>query len=205
MARGKYNVYAAQCPTRQALDRIADKWTALIVDLLSQRTYRFGELRRSIEGISHKVLVQTLRSLERDGLVHRQPIASNPPTVEYSLTELGRTLVRPRVDPRLGRGAHRRTAGREGGVFARASDAEPAHTELDRTFLNSRSLQAATWWRVTARRLPMLPRPHQHQCTNPSVWTPLIINPMLSIFTMRPFTTLKISETYICGCFGSCG
>lgn len=95
MARGKYNVYAAQCPTRQALDRIADKWTALIVGLVSQRTHRFGDLCRSIEGISHKVLVQTLRSLERDGLVHRQPIASNPPTVEYSLTELGRTLVRP--------------------------------------------------------------------------------------------------------------
>jgi DNA-binding HxlR family transcriptional regulator len=95
MARGKYNVYAAECPTRQALDRIADKWTALIVGLLSERTHRFGELRRSIEGISHKVLVQTLRSLERDGLVHREPIASSPPTLEYSLTELGRTLVRP--------------------------------------------------------------------------------------------------------------
>ena len=79
MARGKYHVYAAQCPTRQALDRIADRWTALIVGLLAERTHRFGELRRSIEGISHKVLVQTLRSLERDGLVHRQPLATTPP------------------------------------------------------------------------------------------------------------------------------
>jgi DNA-binding HxlR family transcriptional regulator len=95
MARGKYNVYAGQCPTRQALDRIADKWTALIVGLLAERTHRFGELRRSIEGISHKVLVQTLRSLERDGLVHREPLPTNPPTVEYSLTPLGRTLVAP--------------------------------------------------------------------------------------------------------------
>ena len=95
MARGKYNVYAAQCPTRRALDRIADKWTALIVGLLAERTHRFGELRRSIEGISHKVLVQTLRSLQRDGLVHRQPLATNPPTVEYPLTPLGTSLVGP--------------------------------------------------------------------------------------------------------------
>jgi DNA-binding HxlR family transcriptional regulator len=95
MARGKYNVYAAQCPTRQALDRIADRWTALIVGLLAQRPHRFGELGRSIDGISHKVLVQTLRSLERDGLVLRQPLATNPPTVEYSLTALGQSLVGP--------------------------------------------------------------------------------------------------------------
>jgi DNA-binding HxlR family transcriptional regulator len=95
MTRGKYNVYAAQCPTRQALDRIADRWTALIVGLLAERTRRFGELRRSTEGISHKVLVQTLRSLERDGMVHRQPLATAPPTVEYSLTPLGMTLIEP--------------------------------------------------------------------------------------------------------------
>ena len=53
MARGKYNVYAAQCPTRQALDRIADKWTALIVGLLAERTHRFGELRRKHSGAFH--------------------------------------------------------------------------------------------------------------------------------------------------------
>jgi DNA-binding HxlR family transcriptional regulator len=95
MARGKYNVYAVQCPTRQALDRIADKWTALIVGLLEKRTHRFGELRRGVEGISHKVLVENLRSLERDGLVLREPMATKPPSVGYSLTELGRTLVEP--------------------------------------------------------------------------------------------------------------
>ena len=95
MGRGKYNVYAEQCPTRQALDRIADKWTALIVGLLGERTHRFGELRRGIEGISHKVLSQTLQSLERDGLVLRTPTPTIPPTVQYSLTELGRTLVEP--------------------------------------------------------------------------------------------------------------
>jgi DNA-binding HxlR family transcriptional regulator len=95
MGRGNYNVYAEQCPTRQALDRIADKWTALIVGLLGERTHRFGELRRGIEGISHKVLSQTLQSLERDGLVLRTPTPTIPPTVQYSLTELGRTLVEP--------------------------------------------------------------------------------------------------------------
>ena len=95
MGKGKYNVYAAQCPTRQALDRIADKWTALIVGLLGQRTHRFGELQRGIEDISHKVLSQTLQSLERDGLVHREAIPTVPATVEYSLTTLGRTLVEP--------------------------------------------------------------------------------------------------------------
>ena len=95
MSNGQYNVYAEKCPTRQALDRIAGKWTALIVGLLGQRTHRFGELRRGIEGISHKVLTQNLQSLERDGLVLRKPIPPVPPTVEYSLTALGETLVEP--------------------------------------------------------------------------------------------------------------
>jgi DNA-binding HxlR family transcriptional regulator len=90
-----YNVYLATCPTRQALDRIADKWTALIVGLLSQRPHRFGELRRAIEGISHKVLTQTLRSLERDGLISRRVLPTKPVTVEYSLTDLGETLTSP--------------------------------------------------------------------------------------------------------------
>ena len=121
MARGKYNVYAAQCPTRQALDRIADKWTALIVGLLAERTHRFGELRRSIEGISHKVLVQTLRSLERDGLVHRQPVATKPPTVEYSLTPLGTSLVGPLASIREWAEEHiEEVAGSQGGARARA-------------------------------------------------------------------------------------
>lgn len=95
MSTRPYNVYAEKCPTRQALDRIADKWTALIVGLLGQRTHRFGELRRGIEGISHKVLSQNLQSLERDGLLVRTPFPTVPPIVEYSLTPLGRTLVEP--------------------------------------------------------------------------------------------------------------
>ena len=94
-APSRYNVYLSKCPTRQALDRIADKWTALIVGLLDQRPYRFGELRRAIEGISHKVLTQTLRSLEDDGLVARKILPTRPVSVEYSLTDLGRTLADP--------------------------------------------------------------------------------------------------------------
>jgi DNA-binding HxlR family transcriptional regulator len=89
------NPYAADCPTRRALDRIGDKWSVLIVGLLAQRTHRFAELRRSIEGISQKMLTQTLRSLERDGLLTRTIYPEVPPRVEYSLTPLGRTLVEP--------------------------------------------------------------------------------------------------------------
>jgi DNA-binding HxlR family transcriptional regulator len=76
------------------LDRIADKWTVLVVGALENKTKRFGELRREIGGVSQKMLTQTLRGLERDGLVARMVYASVPPKVEYSLTELGCTLVR---------------------------------------------------------------------------------------------------------------
>jgi DNA-binding HxlR family transcriptional regulator len=95
MEKPLYDVYDAHCPTRQALDRIADKWSALIIGLLAERPHRFGELRRMIGGISQKMLTQTLRSLEFDGLVSRRAIATVPVTVEYSLTPLGETLVAP--------------------------------------------------------------------------------------------------------------
>ena len=90
----KWDIYDEHCPTRMVLDRIADKWTVLIVGALENKTKRFGELRREIGGVSQKMLTQTLRGLERDGLVARVVYASVPPKVEYSLTELGRTLVR---------------------------------------------------------------------------------------------------------------
>jgi DNA-binding HxlR family transcriptional regulator len=89
------DVYAGDCPTRQVLDRIADKWTALIIGLLDDRTMRFSQLQRSIGGISQKMLTQTLRNLERDGLVTRTVYAEVPPRVEYKLTALGQTLVEP--------------------------------------------------------------------------------------------------------------
>ena len=89
------SVFKAQCPSRIVLDRIADKWTALIIQVLANGTRRYGALRKEIDGISQKMLTQTLRSLERDGLILRKvyPVAS--PKVEYSLTRLGRTLIDP--------------------------------------------------------------------------------------------------------------
>ena len=81
------------CPTRQVLNRIAGKWTVLIVVALEPRAKRFGELRREVGGISQKMLTQTLRGLERDGLVLRHVKPSSPVTVEYELTPLGRGLV----------------------------------------------------------------------------------------------------------------
>ena len=91
--RMKWDVYNERCPTRIVLDRIADKWTVLVVGALEGKTKRFGELRREIGGVSQKMLTQTLRGLERDGIVTRAVYASVPPKVEYSLTELGHTLV----------------------------------------------------------------------------------------------------------------
>jgi DNA-binding HxlR family transcriptional regulator len=90
-----YDVYAATCPSRQALDLVADKWTVLIIGLLAKHPHRFGQLRRAIGGISQKMLTQTLRALERDGLVSRTVYAEVPPRVEYSLTDLGRSLITP--------------------------------------------------------------------------------------------------------------
>jgi len=89
----KGNVYDQNCPTRLALDQIADKWTVLIVGRLSSGTLRFGELRREIDGISPKVLTQKLRELERNGVITRKIYASVPPKVEYKLTPLGQTLI----------------------------------------------------------------------------------------------------------------
>lgn len=90
-----YNVYNSNCPTRLALDRIADKWTVLIMGLLGNGPKRFSELQRGIGGISQKVLTQTLRDLERDGLVLRTIYPEVPPHVEYDLTALGYTLFEP--------------------------------------------------------------------------------------------------------------
>ena len=87
-----WDVFNSHCPTRQVLDRVADKWSVLIVRRLSTGTMRFAQLRRAIDGISQKVLTNTLRGLERDGIVTRRVYASVPPKVEYSLTDLGRSL-----------------------------------------------------------------------------------------------------------------
>ena len=90
-----YSVLSPGCPSRLVLDRIADKWTALIVQILARGTLRHSELKRQIGDISQKMLTQTLRSLERDGLVRRKVHPDASPKVEYTLTPLGRTLIEP--------------------------------------------------------------------------------------------------------------
>ncbi len=87
--------YRADCPTRRILDRIGDRWTVLIVGALWDGDVRFSELRRRVEGVSQKMLTQTLRGLERDGLVRRTVHPEVPVRVEYTLTEAGRTLREP--------------------------------------------------------------------------------------------------------------
>ena len=89
------NPLSAQCPTRQALDLIADKWTTLLIYLLARGKQRYGDLNRQIGGISQKMLTQTLRKLERDGLVKRHVYPEVPPRTEYELTPLGHTLIEP--------------------------------------------------------------------------------------------------------------
>ncbi|MFC4822613.1 winged helix-turn-helix transcriptional regulator [Dokdonella ginsengisoli] len=88
-----WDAYASGCPTRMVLDRIADKWTVLVLGLLGEHPWRFNALLRKIEGLSQKVLSQTLKRLERDGLVSRTAFATVPVTVEYAITPLGRTLA----------------------------------------------------------------------------------------------------------------
>jgi DNA-binding HxlR family transcriptional regulator len=92
----KVPAFERDCPIRMVLDRIADKWTVMMLSLLSDGApHRFNELRRNVEGISQKMLTQTLRDLERDGLVVRTVYAEIPPRVEYALTPLGATLCDP--------------------------------------------------------------------------------------------------------------
>ena len=90
-----WNVMAATCPSRTSLARIANKWTAMIVIALRDGRLRFGDLRAAVEGISAKVLADTLRDLERDGLISRHAFDEMPPRVEYELTPLGHTLSEP--------------------------------------------------------------------------------------------------------------
>jgi DNA-binding HxlR family transcriptional regulator len=89
------NPFNANCPSRQVLDRIGDRWTVLVVGSLSGGPLRFSELARAIDGVSQKMLTQTLRGLERDGLVTRTVHPEVPPRVEYELTHVGRTLIEP--------------------------------------------------------------------------------------------------------------
>jgi len=88
-----YNAYVAECPSRQVLDALSDKWVTLVLTALADAPRRYSELSRMIAGVSQKMLTQTLRLLERDGLVTRTITASVPVRVDYQLSPLGRTLL----------------------------------------------------------------------------------------------------------------
>ena len=90
--KSDYDAFLAQCPSRQLLDRISDKWVTLVLASLSEGPQRYSQLARTIAGVSQKMLTQTLRTLERDGLVTRIVTPTVPVTVTYDLTELGRSL-----------------------------------------------------------------------------------------------------------------
>ena len=90
----RFDMLKEACPTRQVLDRIADKWTMLVVLALEEGTLRFSKLRARIEGVTQKMLTQTLRGLERDGMVLRKVYPTVPASVEYSLTPLGRSMAK---------------------------------------------------------------------------------------------------------------
>lgn len=90
-----FDVMEPDCPSRVVLQRIGDKWTPLVFQVLKAGPRRFSAIRTSIQGVTPKVLTQTLRTLERDGLVARTVYAQVPPRVEYRLTPLGETLLGP--------------------------------------------------------------------------------------------------------------
>lgn len=117
------NAFDPDCPTRQVLDRIGDKWTVLVLILLSDGPLRFNALRRAIPGVSQKMLSQVLKALERDGMVSRRAFPTVPVTVEYSITALGGTLVETVDQLRLWAERH-------------LPDVQKAQTRFDRTVLD---------------------------------------------------------------------
>jgi DNA-binding HxlR family transcriptional regulator len=93
--RPEPEIFTLDCPTQQLLDIIGNKWSVIIIYCLAYQTRRYKQLERKIEGISQKMLTQTLRRLENNGLIERKVYPVVPPQVEYSLTPLGETLVEP--------------------------------------------------------------------------------------------------------------
>jgi DNA-binding HxlR family transcriptional regulator len=93
------SIFDPNCPSRVIFQRIGDKWASLVIQLLADGPVRFTELRKMVNTVTPKVLTQTLRSLERDGLVSRTVHAS-PPRVDYELTEMGRSLLGPLIQLR---------------------------------------------------------------------------------------------------------
>ncbi|MEU9184977.1 helix-turn-helix domain-containing protein [Streptomyces sp. NPDC048484] len=88
-----YDVFSKGCPSRGTLEHVTGRWGGLTLGALSESPLRFNELRRRVDGVSEKMLSQTLHALERDGLVHREAQPTNPPRVDYELTPLGREIA----------------------------------------------------------------------------------------------------------------
>jgi DNA-binding HxlR family transcriptional regulator len=89
------NPHLAECPVRNVLDRISGKWHTLLIAALADGPLRFGELKRALPDISQRMLTQSLRDLQRDGLIARRVYPTLPPSVDYRLTDLGRSLLGP--------------------------------------------------------------------------------------------------------------
>jgi len=88
-------VYRADCPSRTILDQIGDKWSMMVLAVLVSGPHRFNAVKRRLEGVTQRVLTQTLRKLERNGMIRRRVLGGSPPGVEYALTPLGRSLQKP--------------------------------------------------------------------------------------------------------------
>ncbi|MFC8271531.1 winged helix-turn-helix transcriptional regulator [Streptomyces sp. NPDC057271] len=88
-----FDVFARACQSRVTLEHVTGRWGSLTLGALYEGTFRFNELRRRVDGVSEKMLSQTLHALERDGLVHREAQPTNPPRVDYTLTPLGREVA----------------------------------------------------------------------------------------------------------------
>ena len=115
-----YSVFAKACPSRVTLEHVTGRWGGLTLCALHEGSLRFNELRRRVDGVSEKMLSQTLHALERDGLVHREAQPTNPPRVDYELTPLGR-------------GVAERLMGLVDFVEARMDDVLAARTRYDET------------------------------------------------------------------------
>jgi DNA-binding HxlR family transcriptional regulator len=93
MTNRPFDVYSSRCPSRAAFDAIFSRWGILVLGFLSERPSRFGEIRRAVDGISEKMLAQTLKALEDEGLVDRREWDEKPPRVEYTLTDAGKKIA----------------------------------------------------------------------------------------------------------------
>lgn len=119
-------IYRADCPTRVILDQIGDKWSMMILAVLLPGPRRFNAIKRQLEGITQRVLTQTLRKLERNGMLRRRVLGGSPPGVEYSLTPLGRSFQKPFAELYAWTLAHIDAIQKQQEAYDRASDDERA-------------------------------------------------------------------------------